>query len=114
MVIRLSKGHRRTKILIEKRLGYEVPQGLIEPFFDYADKGIEPVNIDRKRFDEVVSAFRSIAWDYNLWVKDFKEGLLFLSDFDDEDNPTKNLALRAHKSAMGETIGYKNFKKRWL
>lgn len=101
--MKLSKGHRNTKILVEEGLEYEIPQHLLKPFFDKIDKGIEPPpdlnnNLD---FVEVLFSFRMLAWNYNQYVEDFKLGLLFLSDFEEDSLPRKELALRAYRAAGG-------------
>lgn len=104
--VKLSKGHYKTKTLTEKRLGRPIPDDVLTPFFNYTDKGIEPDRIlaSSKEWKFIMQAFALIAYDYNCYVEDFKKGLLFLSDFNGEDLPTKELALQAYKSSMGEII----------
>ena len=111
---RLSKGHYKTKVLIEKRLGCEIPQSLIKPLFNLLDRGIKPLLDGERELAFILQAFNTIAYDFNSYIEDFPKGFLFLSDFEDEDIPAQQLALTAYKQSMGETTFYKGYKKRWL
>lgn len=109
----ISKGHFKTRVLTENRLGYVIPKDLLKPFFDFTDKGIKPAVTNKKGWDFIMFAFRLIAYDYNQYIEDFKGGLLFLSDFENEVLASKELALRAYKASMGDTAYYRGYLNRW-
>ena len=100
--MRLSRGQRNTVALVEKRLGHGIGPRLLRPFFAKTDRG-EDVAVgvgNAQEFQRVLFAFKTVALDYAMWVEDFREGLLFPLDFEDEDAPTRNLAWRAFKAAF--------------
>ena len=112
--MKLSKGQRDTKILIEENLGHPIPEYLLMPFFSKIDKGIQPEIANSPEFSEILFSFRMIAYDYNQYVEDFKHGLLFLSDFEGDCVQRKKLALRAYRSAMGyDTSLLKAYEDKW-
>lgn len=114
--MKLSKHQKKTKLLVEKRLGYSIPEKLIKPFFNKTDKGIEPEDtVDRQAFSFIMQAFRIIAWDFNCYVEDFRAGFLFLSDFENDDFATKELALRAYRAATEvETTYCRKYYNHWF
>ncbi len=95
--VKLTSGQRSTLELIEARLGHKVSDSLIPSIFAKLDRGIEPPN--DPQFPPIFQAFKMIALDYAQWVKDFREGLLFLHEFDTEPESTKRLATRAYHEA---------------
>ena len=98
--MKLSTGQLNTKALVEKRLGKPILQELIKPFFAKIDRGVEPgPEVDKQAFAEVLAAFKVIAWDFNCWVEDFRNFLLFPLDFIGADSATQELAFKAWKRA---------------
>lgn len=95
--MRLSKGQLHTRNLTERFSGCSIPECLLRPFFDKTDRGIEP-NLkseeDRDKFSQLMAGFRLIALHSQWYVTDFRERLLFPSDFSD-DRLLKGLAWRA-------------------
>jgi len=106
--MRLSRGQQNTKLLVEKRLGYAMPEHLIASFFGKTDRGIDPElsQSDSVEFAYIMAAFRGIAIDTAMWASDFRKGLLWPSDFADSDAPTKTLALRVYRQAFNLPDGY--------
>jgi len=106
--MRLSRGQQNTRSLVEKRLGRPMPEHLVVPFYAKTDRGIDAeLSLDDMvEFGWIIAAFRGIATDMAMWIYDFRKGLLWPSDFDGEDAPTKGLALQAYRQAFRLPPGY--------
>jgi len=89
----------------------------VNAYFAYTDRGevIQVSEDARLDLEGILLLHKQLPITVELWKNDFKDGLLFLADFDGKQYPLSYLkyVLKIFEQAVGETTYSNNYRDKW-